>query len=73
MDRAKGAWDVYPDMDPDADVTWAQINAKIDKILGSSPEGRRHTFSGLPRGAGAKETVTILPHGARQIKVHWPE
>lgn len=72
MSRAKGSWTVYPEMDPDAELTWDQINAKVDEIL-AEPRPRRHRFSGLPEGEERpKETVTILPNGARQIRVHWP-
>ena len=73
MDRAKGGWDTYPPLDPDAQMTWAQINAKVDEILGSGPEGRRHKFPGSPEVEGVKETVEILPHGARRITIIWPE
>ena len=73
MDRAKGAWETYPDLDPDAQMTWAQINAKVDEILGSSPEGRRHKFPGSPEDERVKETIEILPHGARRIRIVWPE
>lgn len=60
-------------MDPDAQVTWDQINAKVDEII-AGPRPRRHRFSGLPLGDESPiETVTILPHGARRIRVHWPD
>ena len=73
MGRAKGGWVSHPEMDPDAQVTWDQINAKVDEILAEA-RPRRHRFSGLPPGEeGPKETITILPHGARRIKVHWPD
>ena len=73
MGRAKGGWSTYPEMDPDAQITWDQILSKVDEIL-DEPRPRRHKFSGLPAGEERlKETVTILPHGARQIRVHWPE
>jgi len=73
MGRAKGAWQEFPDMDPGAEVTWDQILSKVDEIL-AEPRPRRHKFSGLPPGEeGLKETITILPNGARRIKVHWPE
>ena len=68
MGRAKGGWSAYPEMDPDSQRTWDQINAKVDEIL-EEDRPRRRTFSGAPVGEGEKETVTILPHGARQIKV----
>jgi hypothetical protein len=73
MGRAKGAWETYPPLDPDAQMTWAQINAKVDEILGSSPEGRRHKFPGSPEDERVKETIEILPHGARRIRIVWPE
>jgi len=72
MGRAKGGWSAYPEMDPDAEVTWDQINAKVDEILGTE-RPRRRTFSGAAVGESEKETVMILPHGARQIRVHFPE
>ena len=73
MARAKGGWEAYPEMDPDAQVTWDQINAKVDEILAEA-RPRRHRFSGLPVGEERpKDTITILPHGARQIKTHWHE
>lgn len=55
-------------------ATWDQINAQIDEILGE-PGPRSHKYSGLPTACARapKDTVTILPNGARQIKVHWPE
>ena len=73
MDRAKGGWDTYPPLDPDAQMTWAQINAKVDEILGGGPEGRRHKFPGSPEDERVKETIEILPHGARRIRIVWPE
>ncbi len=72
MGRAKGGWSTYPEMDPDSQRTWDQINAKVDEIIGTE-RPRRHTFSGEPVGESKKETVTILPHGARQIRAHFPE
>ena len=73
MGRAKGGWATYPEMDPDAQITWTQINAKVDEILAESSP-RRHKFSGLPTGEEEpRETITILPNGARQIRVHWPD
>lgn len=73
MGRAGGKWEVYPEMDPDAEMTWDQILAKVDEII-AGPRPRRHRFSGLPPGeASPEETVTVLPHGARRIRVHWPE
>ena len=73
MGRAKGGWTAYPEMDPNAQVTWAQIISKVDEIL-AEDRPRRHRFSDLPEGdERPKETITILPHGARRIKVHWPE
>ncbi len=72
MDRAKGAWETYPDLDPDAQMTWAQINAKVDEILGN-PKARRHKFPGSPEDERVEETIEILPHGARRIRIHWPE
>jgi len=70
MGRAKGGWSTYPEMDPDSERTWDQINAKVDEIIGTE-RPRRHTFSGAPVEDREGETVTILPHGARQIKVRW--
>jgi len=73
MGRAKGSWITHPEMDPDAELTMDQINARVDEIL-AEPGSRRHRFSGLPEGeVGPKETITILPNGARRIKVNWPE
>jgi len=73
MGRAKGGWTAYPEMDPDSERTWDQINAKVDEML-AEDRPKRHRFSGLPEGEERpKETITILPHGARQIRVHWPE
>ncbi len=73
MGRAKGSWRTHPEMDPDAELTWDQINTKVNEIL-AEPRPRSHKFSGLPAGEDRpKETITILPHGARRIKVHWPE
>ena len=73
MGRAKGGWSTYPEMDPDSERTWDQILVKVDEII-AGPRPRRHKFSGLPPGEDSpEETVTILPHGAKRIKVHWPE
>ena len=73
MGRAKGGWSTYPELDPDAELTWDQILSKVDEIL-AEPRPRRHRFSGLPEGGERmKETITILPHGARRIKAHWPD
>ena len=72
LGRAKGGWSTFPELDPDAEVTWNQINAKVDEIL-VAERPRRHTFSGAAVEDKERETVTILPHGARQIKVHFPE
>ena len=72
--RPKGAWVTYPEpFDPEleAEMTWKQIYAKVDEIL-DSPEARRHRFPGSPEVI-VTETVEILPHGARRIRVHWPE
>jgi hypothetical protein len=70
--RPKGAWETYPPLDPEAEMTWAQINAKVDELL-ADPGARRHKFSGSPDVERVTETVEILPHGARRIRVHWPE
>ena len=73
--RPKGIWDRLPtssDVDRKAEVTWAQIDAEIQKIL-ADPDARRHTFSGGPVGETVRETVEILPHGARRITAHWPD
>ncbi|GAH01151.1 unnamed protein product [marine sediment metagenome] len=76
--RPKGAWVEHPEpldpFDPDheAEVTWKQIYAKVDEIL-ADPKSRRHKFPGSPEKAEVTETVEILPHGARRIRVHWPE
>ena len=72
MGRAKGSWATHPEMDPDAELTMDQILSKVDEIL-AEPRPRRHRFTGLPGEEKPKETITILPNGARQIKVHWPE
>ncbi len=68
--RPKGAWDTYPPLDPEGAMTWAQINAKVDELL-ADPRARRHRFPGSPDVE--YETVEILPHGARRIRIHWPE
>lgn len=72
--RPKGAWETYPPLDPDFEgaMTWDQINAKVDKLL-ADPGARRHKFPGSPEEAEVTETVEILPHGARRIRIHWPE
>lgn len=72
--RPKGAWATYPPLDPEfeGEMTWKQINAKIDEILA---EDRPHVHK-FPWAKG-KQTrppeITILPHGAKQIKYHDPD
>ncbi len=64
----------YPPLDPEFDgaMTWDQINAKVDKLL-ADPKARKHKFLGSPEVEIETETVEILPHGARRIRIHWPE
>jgi len=60
-------------LDPEFEgaMTWDQINAKVDELI-AEPGARRHRFPGAPK-ISMPETIEILPHGARRIKVHWPE
>ncbi len=72
--RPKGSWTTYPPLDPEFEgvMTWAQINAKVDELI-ADPKTRRHRFPGSPEVEKVTETIEILPHGARRIKIHWPE
>jgi len=73
--RPKGAWAAYPtffDPDLDAEMTWGQIFAKVDELLGG-PKARRHRFPGASKKVRVIEKPEILPHGARRFRFQWPE
>ena len=58
-------------MSLEVDKSWDEILAKVDEILGEE-RTRKHTFSGAPIGNVERETIEILPHGARRIRVQYP-
>ena len=71
--KPRGAWATFPEpseIDHEAELTWEQICAKVDELLA---EDRPHVHR-FPWAEGKKRRpskVTILPHGARQIKIYW--
>jgi len=70
--RPKGAWETYPPLDPEAELTWKQIYKKVDEILGMDAP-RVHKFPWAKGKQTRPPEITILPHGAKQIKYHDPE
>lgn len=58
-------------MQKDDYLTWSEIYAKVDELLGAdTPRQRYHKFP-WAKNEYKEKTVEILPHGARRINMNW--
>lgn len=70
--KPRGAWATFPEPSEleGGELTWKQILEKVDELL-AKDRPHVHRFPWAEGKERRKPEVTILPHGARLIRMNW--